>query len=122
MNYDYDELSATFGFRDRVFYTASYSDSYYAGPHSALDQEVSIAFPLRGNVEVGATLGKFSIAGGALDLTHWNFGVSKLVRRVSFDLRYYDGNYPGLSYYGDPDANHYVLSISYALRAPRPRI
>ncbi len=57
-----------------------------------------------------------------LDVTYWNVGVSKLVRRVAFDLRYYDSDYPGLSYFGDPDANHFVLSLSYALGSRRPRI
>jgi uncharacterized protein (TIGR02001 family) len=122
IDYDYNELSATFGFRDRLFYTAAYSDSYYARGHSSLNQEVSIAFPLRGNFEIGAALGKFAIADGVLDVTHWNVGVSKLVHRLSFDLRYYDGNYASPSYFGDPDAHHYVLSISYALRGARPRI
>ena len=28
-DYDYDEVSASVGFRDRVFYTASYNDEYY---------------------------------------------------------------------------------------------
>jgi uncharacterized protein (TIGR02001 family) len=64
IDYDYRELSATVGFRDRVFYSASYSDSYYAGPHAGLNQQVSIAFPLRGDFEVGAALGKFEIAKG----------------------------------------------------------
>jgi uncharacterized protein (TIGR02001 family) len=119
--YDYDEITATFGFRDRVFYSAAYSDSYYSGAHSALNQQVSIAFPLQGDFEIGATLGKFAIADGVLDITHWNVGVSKLVRRMSFDLRYYDGNYANVSYFGDPNAHHYVVSISYALRGSRPR-
>jgi uncharacterized protein (TIGR02001 family) len=122
IDYDYRELSATVGFRDRVFYSASYSDSYYAGPHASLNQQVSIAFPLRGDFEVGAALGRFEIAGNVLDVTHWNVGVSKLVRRLAFDLRYYDGDYPRVSYLGDPDANHLVLSITYALRRQKPRI
>jgi len=86
IDYDYNELSATFGFRDRLFYTAAYSDSYYGGRHSALNQEASLAFPLRGNVEIGGAVGKFTIGGGVLDVTYWNIGVSKLVRRVALEL------------------------------------
>jgi uncharacterized protein (TIGR02001 family) len=119
--YAYDELSATVGFRDRVFYTASYSDEYGATARSSLNQELSVAFPLRGNVEIGAALGHFSVERGGPDITHWNVGVSKLVRRVAVDLRYYDGDYERTSYYGDPNANHYVLSVSYALRGNGPR-
>jgi uncharacterized protein (TIGR02001 family) len=122
IDYDYTEITGTVGFRDRVFYTASYSDGYYAGPHAGLDQQISVAYPLHGDFEVGAALGKFEIADGVLDVTHWNVGVSKLVRRLAFDLRYYDSDYPSVSYFGDPGANHLVLSITYALRKQKPRI
>jgi uncharacterized protein (TIGR02001 family) len=122
VNYDYNELSATFGIRDRFFYTAAYTGSYYGLWRSALNQEVSLAFPLRGNVEIGAAVGKFRVGGDALDVTYWNVGASKLLRRLAIDVRYYDGNYPSVSYFGDPDANHLVLSVSYALGNRRPRI
>jgi len=122
INYDYNELSATFGFRDRVFYTAAYSDAYYRLWRASLNQEVSFTYPLRGNVEIGGGVGKFSIKGNALDVTYWNVGVSKLVRRVALDLRYYDSDYQWLSYWGDPNANHFVLSVSYALGSRRPKI
>jgi len=121
LEYAYDELSATVGFRDRVFYTASYSDDYYAAARSSLNQEMSVVFPLRGNLELSAALGYFSVERGNPDIAHWNVGVSKLVSRVAVDLRYYDGDYEWTSYYGDPDANHYVLSVSYALRGKGSR-
>ncbi len=122
VNYDYNELSATFGFRDRVFYTAAYSDAYYGLWRASLNQEVSFTYPLRGNLEIGGGVGKFRIKGNVLDLTYWNVGVSKLVRRVALDLRYYDSSYRWLSYWGDPNANHFVLSVSYALGKGRPKI
>ncbi len=121
VNYDYDELSATFGFRDRLFYTAAYSDAYY-GRWASLNQEISFTYPLRGNVEIGAGLGNFKVKGGVLDVTYWNVGVSKLVRRVAFDVRYYDSNNRWLSYWGDPNRNPFVLSVSYALGSRRPKI
>jgi uncharacterized protein (TIGR02001 family) len=119
-DYDYDEVSASVGFRDRVFYTASYNDEYYAGRSSALNQEVSVAFPLPADFEVGGAMGYFDISEGP-KITHWNVGVSKLVGRTALDLRYYDGNYEWRNYLGDPDADHYVLSVSYALRGKRSR-
>lgn len=118
--YDYDEVSGSVGFRDRVFYTASYNDEYYARGDSALNQEIALAFPLPGDVEVGGALGYFDVSGGP-EITHWHVGVSKLVGRMALDLRYYDGNYGWRNYLGDPDANHYVLSVSYALSRKRPR-
>ena len=93
---------------------------YYGTPRSSLNQELSFTFPLRANVELGAAVGQFNVAEGGPDITHWNVGVSKLIRRVAVDLRYYDGNYEWASYYGDPDANHYVVSVSYALRGRQP--
>ena len=120
--YNYNELSATVGYRDRFFYTASYSDDFYALGRSALNQEISFALPLRGDLEIGAAFGRFALDGTRVDYTHWNIGVSKLVRRVVVDLRYYESGYDWLSYLGDPSANHYVLSVSYALRGKRPRI
>src|SRR5262245_11678848 len=62
ISYDYDELSATFGFRDRVFYSASYSDEYYGFWDSSLNQEISFALPLRGDFEIGGALGHFAVS------------------------------------------------------------
>jgi len=119
--YDYDEVSASVGFRDRVFYTASYNDEYYVRGNSALNQEISVAFPLPGDFEVGGAVGYFDVSGGGPEITHWQVGVSKLVGRMALDLRYYDGNYEWRNYLGDPTADHYVLSVSYALRRTRSR-
>lgn len=118
--YDYDEWSASVGFRDRVFYTASYNPDYYVRDRSALNQEVSVAFPLPGDFEVGGAIGYFDISGGP-EITHWNVGASKLVGRMAVDLRYYDGNYGWRNYLGDPTAENYVLSVSYALRRNQSR-
>ena len=54
-------VSASVGFRDRVFYTASYNDEYYVRGDSALNQEVSVAFPLPGDFEVGGAVGYFDV-------------------------------------------------------------
>lgn len=112
--YDYGEWSASIGFRDRLFYTASYVDKYYARDDSALNQEIALAFPLPRNFEIGGAVGYFDIAGGP-GIEHWNVGASKLIGRMAIDLRYYDGNYDWRSYLGDPDGQHFVLSLSYAL-------
>jgi uncharacterized protein (TIGR02001 family) len=119
-SYNYDEVSATFGFRDRVFYTASYNDEYYVRSSSALNQEISVVFPLRGDIEVGGALGLFDVTAGPR-ITHWNVGASKLIGALALDLRYYNGNYEWRNYLGDPYADRYVLSVSYALRGKRPR-
>jgi uncharacterized protein (TIGR02001 family) len=114
-DYNYDEWSASVGFRDRIFYTASYNDEYYARRTSALNQEVSFAVPLPANFEVGGAVGYFDISAGA-KITHWNVGASKLLGRMAIDLRYYDGNYYYRNYLGDPSAQNYVLSVTSALK------
>jgi uncharacterized protein (TIGR02001 family) len=121
-SYDYDEWSGSVGFRDRVFYTASYNPKYYVRDASALNQEVSVAFPLPGNFEVGGAVGYFDVdLDGGPHITHWNVGASKLVGRMALDLRYYDGNYSYRNYLGDPSAENYVVSVSYALKSQRSR-
>ncbi len=120
--YDYTDTSATVGFHDRLFYTASYSNDFYAQGRDSLNQELSFALPLPHDVELGVTLGRFAVSGGDTDFTHWNLGVSKLVRSIVLDLRYYRSGYEWVSYLGDPHANRYVLSFSYALRGKRSRI
>jgi len=121
VSYDWNEASATVGFRDRVYYTAAYTDQFYGLWRSALNQELAFVQPLRGDFEIGGTLGHFELASAGVEYTHWNLGVSKVVRRIVFDLRYYEStyDYPGLL--GDP-TSQYVLSVSYALRGAKPRI
>lgn len=118
--YDYDEVSFGVGLRDRVFYSASVSDDYYGWPSRALAQEISIAFPLRGNFEVGAALGSFDLADSGVDFTHWNVGISRLVGRFAVDLRRYETNHEYGGWLGNPYAERYVVSASYALRGKRP--
>lgn len=114
--YEYGEISASVGFRDRVFYAVSYNDEYYSTGASALNQELSVSFPLPRNIEVGGAIGYFDMSDGAAEIEHWNLGVSKLVGRIALDLRYYDSDYSWRNYLGDPHADRYVLSASYALR------
>jgi uncharacterized protein (TIGR02001 family) len=121
-SYDYNELSATVGYRDRVFYTASFGDDFYGWGRRSLNQEVALAVPLHGDFEIGMTVGRFAIDGTRVDYSHWNVGVSKLVRRVAIDLRYYGTGLDRVGYLGDPTAERYVLSISYGLRGKRGRI
>jgi uncharacterized protein (TIGR02001 family) len=117
-SYDYDDVSAAFGFRDRVFYTASYSSDFYGRSRSALNQEVMGVVPLHGDVELTAAVGRFTVRNG-IEHTHWNAGVSKLVKRLAVDVRYYDGGYGRRSVLGDTEASHFVVTLSYALRARR---
>src|SRR6185369_17440956 len=72
VSYDWNELSATVGWRDRIYYTAGYTDQYYGIWRSSLSQELSFSQPLRGNFEIGGTLGHVEIEATPIDYTHWN--------------------------------------------------
>jgi uncharacterized protein (TIGR02001 family) len=114
--YDYDEVSFGVGVRDRVFYSLSVSDDYYGWPSTAVAQEIAVAVPLRGDFEVGAALGSFELADGRADFTHWNVGISKLIGRFAVDLRRYGTAHDWRGWLGDPYAERYVVSASYAMR------
>jgi uncharacterized protein (TIGR02001 family) len=122
ISYDWNEFSATVGYRDRVYYTAAYTDRYNGVWPSSLSQELSFSLPLRGNFEIGGTLGHVEIENTAVDYTHWNLGVSKVVSRVVIDLRYYESGYDYAGVLGDPNGPHYVLSVSYALHGSKSKI
>lgn len=122
VSYDWNELSATVGYRDRVYYTAAYTDQYYGIWRSSLSQELSFSQPLRGNFEIGGTLGHVEVAGTPIEYAHWNLGVSKVVSHVAIDLRYYESGYEYVGFLGDPKHPQYVLSVSYALRGGKSRI
>jgi uncharacterized protein (TIGR02001 family) len=115
-SYDYNEVTARAGFRDRVFLDVSYTDDFFSRRRSAIGQALGVALPLPGDAELGASLGRFtseSVYGNRY--TYWNVGVSKVVGRVSVDLRYYANSYPVEGYLGEPDAEHWVASITYGI-------
>jgi uncharacterized protein (TIGR02001 family) len=118
--YGYTEASASVGFRDRVFFSTTYSDDFFSLQSSAWNSELSTAFPLAWNLELSATVGRFDVdVNSSSEYTHWNVGISKLARRVVLDLRYYDSGYERLTPLGDPSSDQYVLSVTYAFRGAR---
>lgn len=119
--YDYNELAASVGFRDRLFFTTSYSSDFYSLRRPAWNSELALTVPLPADFEVSAAVGRFDLDQRyAIEYTHWNAGVSRVVRRVAIDARYYRSNYYAATPLGDP-ANEYVLSVSYAFRVSRRR-
>lgn len=114
-DYDYGELSATVGYRSRLFLTASYIDDLFGRGASAVHSEVGTALPLPRGLEIGATLGRIVSADERLEYTHWNVGLSKVFsRRFGLDLRYYDTNRRYLmSPVATAEPDSWVLSASY---------
>lgn len=117
-DYDYNELSATAGFRDRVFVTAAYIDDLYARDESAFYSEVGAALPLRHGLELGATLGRMTSSASELEYTHWNIGLSKtFARRLGVDVRYHDGSRYVSNAIATTNADAWVVSASYGFRS-----
>jgi uncharacterized protein (TIGR02001 family) len=118
--FDYSEISASVGFRDRIFFRTSYTDDFLSLRRSALNSELTMALPLAWNLELSAALGRFDVdVTSTSEYTHWNVGLSKVARRVVLDLRYYDNSYELVTPLGDPASNRFVLSVSYAFRGTR---
>ena len=115
-SYDYTELSGSVGFRERFFYTVSYTDGLLAQAASAMNHEIGIELPLPWSTQFDASVGHFdSNDVRAGDYDHWNLGFSKQVHRLVLDLRYYDTDYTLVSHLGTPLRESWVFSVSYTL-------
>jgi uncharacterized protein (TIGR02001 family) len=111
VDYDYSELRFGAAFMDRFFYNATYTDRLYSLPYAAWHHELGVVQPLPWNLEFSAAVGRNDISNG-LDYTHWNVGLSKVLRRVGVDLRFYESNAGYVSHLGSPEGNRWVLSVS----------
>lgn len=117
-DYDYNELSATVGFRDRVFVTAAHLDGLFARDAAAFYREVGTALPLPLGLELGATVGRLTSSASSLEYSHWNLGLSRLFRqRIGVDIRYHDGSRYLSNAIATTDADSWVISASYGFRA-----
>ncbi|HEY7671761.1 MAG TPA: TorF family putative porin [Gammaproteobacteria bacterium] len=117
-DYDYNELTFSTTFKKRFSYTAGYTDRLYDRPYSAWYHELGFAQPLRFDLELSAALGQFSadIPGYEVDYTHWNVGLSKVIRHVALDLRFFAATEDAASILGDPASDAWVFSVSYGFR------
>ncbi len=117
IDYDYEELAASFAYRDRLFLSVAYTDDFYGTGRRALTEELGFAWPLAWNTELGATVGRLEydpVPGGSY--TYWNVGASKLGRRFAYDLRFHAAGYDGRSYFGSDASERWVLSVTYGFR------
>ena len=110
----YDELTAGVRFRDRVYLTTSRTHGFGSRGLEASNHELTVIVPLRFGLELGATIGRAEIERiPSSAYSHWNVGISKLVGRASFDLRFYDDSYGITTYLGDAGPNQWVVSVTY---------
>jgi uncharacterized protein (TIGR02001 family) len=121
VDYNYREWSFGARLMNRVFYTASYTDDLYSSSYSAWHHELGMAQPLPWDLELSAAIGEVRtdlVAYGGY--THWNIGVSKVMRRTGLDLRFHESSLDQVSYLGNPGGDRWVLSVSYGF-APGSR-
>jgi uncharacterized protein (TIGR02001 family) len=115
-NYDYNELTFSTTFKRRFSYTAGYTDRLYSRSYSAWYHELGFAQPLRFDLELSAALGQFDADIPVYEnYTHWNAGLSRVVRRMGLDLRFFETSAEAVSFLGDPAGDAWVLSVSYGL-------
>jgi uncharacterized protein (TIGR02001 family) len=117
ISYDYTQIAATAGFRDRFFVGAAYADDWLGIGGSSYRYDVGATLPLERNFELGATLGRMHT--GALFLggsfTYWDVGVSKVIDRFALDLRYHQATLDRPTLLGSPDGERWALSVTYAI-------
>jgi uncharacterized protein (TIGR02001 family) len=121
IDYSYREWRFGASLMNRVFYTAGYTDDLYSSAYSSWHHELGMAQPLPWNLELSAAIGQVDtdlVAHGGY--THWNVGISKVLKRVGLDLRFHESSLDQVSYLGNPGGDHWVLSVSYGF-APGPR-
>ena len=118
VNYDYSEIGGTISYRNRLFYSLSYTNDFLSQRLSAANHELSGAIPLVWKMELGMMLGRFNSDDVIGDgYTHWNVGLSKPMRRFALDLRFYDTRYSRVSHLGQPADKQWVFSLSYVIGA-----
>jgi uncharacterized protein (TIGR02001 family) len=117
VDYDYNELTFSTTFKKRFSYAAGYTDRFYSRPYSAWYHEIGFAQPLRFDLELSAALGQFNadVPVYAAEYTHWNVGLSKVIRRVALDLRFFESTEDSASILGNPADDAWVLSVSYGV-------
>ena len=93
VNYNYNELAAVVGIRDRLWFEFNYTDSLFGHDEPAHNLEVLASWPLPASLSLSAGIGYFDvseIAGNGY--SYWQLGLSRLFRQITLDLRYHDTN------------------------------
>lgn len=125
VDYDYNEASANFAFRDRWFLELGTSDDYLGVFGTSYRYRAGFALPIAASLELGVNGGEFR-ATEVFNTRYgfWDAGLSRIVGRFALDLRYHDNSYYGWSIYGSTgEDDRWVLSATFALapgaRSPR---
>ncbi len=114
-DYDYNEVTLVVDYRDRLFYDLSVTNDFMAVSRTAVNHAIGVTWPLAGNIELSAALGKFDSRGLASSYTHHNIGFTKVLGAFSVDLRRYDTSREVSSFNGTSTGDNWVLSVSYAV-------
>lgn len=91
VSYNYNELAAVIGFKDRLWFELDYTDSLFGHSEPAYNLEASANWPLPASLTLTAGIGYFDTSRIAENAySHWQLGVSRPAGWVTVDLRYHD--------------------------------
>ena len=93
VDYNYNELAAVIGFKDRVWFELDYTSSLYGHSESAYNVETLASWPLPAVLTLTAGVGYFDTSNIASDAySYWQIGVSRPAGWLTVDLRYHDSS------------------------------
>ena len=90
-HYNYTEVAAIVGIRDRLWFEVDYTDSLFGSDKSAVNLETLTSWTLPASLSLTTGLGYFDISNIAGDAYwHWQVGLSRPLGWADLDLRYHD--------------------------------
>lgn len=113
-NYDYTDIAIGIDYAEHLFATVAYTNDLYSHGGSAVNYEFALQYPIVFGLELGATAGYYDISNLFNDsYKYWNVGLSKTVRRLTFDARFHDTDNTATELFGDDVAGAtWVFSVS----------
>lgn len=91
VDYDYNEYSLSINYGDRAWLDVFYSNEAFGHASDARGLELTTRWPLAGPMEFTAGAGYNDLSGvDNAGYAYWQIGLTRPVRRASFDLRYHD--------------------------------
>jgi uncharacterized protein (TIGR02001 family) len=92
-DYSYTELAANLRYRDRLRLGATVSDDAASSGARGWTAEIELRHLLGNRLLASGSLGRYEFArSGWPDYFYWDVGLSAVVDRLTFDLRYFDAD------------------------------
>jgi uncharacterized protein (TIGR02001 family) len=120
VDYDFSRVDLGVVYHDRLYGSVQLIDDLLGTYGAAVDYEIGGRLPLPRDSELSLSLGRYASRRYRQgDFTHWNIGVSKLIRKFGLDLRYYENTAAGAHAAGNAEGDEWVLAVSVSLKERR---